>query len=97
VDFAAGETYTGWTFKSPKHWRASSGFTSFMHSSIARYLRRKDYKAFKFEIDKNNTVMINTMSKRSQVNPYRQAHNIKLLWWKYWQESDLQENDLKTA
>lgn len=95
VDFATGETYTGWTFRSQKHWRASSGFTSFMHSSIVRYVQRKGYKAFKFEIDKNNKVMINTLAKRSQVYPYRQACNIKLLWWKSWRESDLEKTASK--
>lgn len=90
VDFANKEAYTGWAFRSPKQWRSSGGFTAYMHFSIVHFLRQRGFKAYNFETAKKNTIMHNTLLKRLNIKPYRQAHNIKLLWWKSWWERDIQ-------
>jgi hypothetical protein len=89
VDFAAREACVGRTFRNPKHWRASGGFTYFMHTSISYYLQQRDYKAFIFIVDENNLIMINTMFKRMHMKPHRKVRYKKMLWWEYWQESNL--------
>ncbi len=88
IDFAAKEAYVARTFRNPKHWRTSGGFTLFMHFSILRYLRQRDYKTFLFVVDKNNLIMINTMFKRMHIKPHRLVRYKKLLWWEQWRESN---------
>jgi hypothetical protein len=89
VDFTAREAYAGWTFRNPKYWRLSSGLSSFVHYKRALYLQHKGFKTYKYEVNKNNRVMLNMTAKRSQAKLYRQARYIKFLWCKSWRESDL--------
>ncbi len=97
VDFAAGEACVGRTFRNPKHWRSSGGFTYFMHVSISHYLQQRGYKAFIFIVDESNTIMINTMFKRTGMKPLRRVRYIKLLWWQYWRESSLDNSNPAAA
>ncbi len=90
IDFSNKEAYAGWTFKNPKYWRIGGGYVD-MYFSIVRFLWQKGFKACHFEIDKKNTISNNTMSKRIHIKPYREARYIKLLWWKFWQEKEIQQ------
>ena len=91
IDFSNKEAYIGWTFKNPRYWRLGGGFTAYIYFRIVHFLWQKGFKACHFEIEKNNTTMHNTLSKRIHIKPYREARYIKLLWWKFWQEKEIQQ------